>query len=387
MKRKIIAVITARPSYSRIKTFLEELKNNDDFHLLIALSSSSIVSNYGDIRNVLKNDGFIVDFEISNMFYPQGLISMSKTTSMLLYELSIIFNSVNPDAVISIADRYETIGISLAAAYSNIPLIHVQGGEITGNIDEKTRHANTKLADLHLVSSEKAKRRVIQMGENPSKVINCGCPSIDLARKAINSNYEINLIIDKYKGIGKIVKDFQNNYIVVLQHPTTDHYLNAEDEISITLRACLKFDGQVFVFWPNADAGTDGTSKGIRKFREDFNPNNFYFFKNFDPEDFIRLIKNSKMLIGNSSVGIRESSYLGIPVINIGNRQENRDRGDNVIDVNSNQIEIERSINLVLNNNFEITPNLIYGDGFAGVKMVKALSNFDFSFTKSFIEI
>lgn len=385
--KTIFVVITARPSYSRIRSYLEELKKSKNYNLKIVLASSSLVRNYGDLRSILKEDGFVVNYEISNMMSPNGLISMSKTTGLQLYELSVLFNNEKPDAVVTIADRFETIATSIAAAYSNIPLIHVQGGEITGNIDEKTRHANTKLADLHLVSTNLARDRVIQMGEDPSKVFNCGCPSIDLAKKAIQSDFNIKDIIDSYSGIGNLKDEYYKNYIVILQHPTTNNFEKSEFEITITLEACLKYEKQVFVFWPNADAGTDGTSKGIRKFREKYNPNNFSFHKNFKPEDFIRLIYRSDFLIGNSSAGIRETSYLKIPTINIGDRQINRDRGSNVFDCDYDSEQIHNSIKNILNQNYKIDSNLIYGDGSAALKMIEAMDNFDYSFTKTFNSI
>ena len=385
--KTIFVVITARPSYSRIKSYLEELKKSENYDLKIVLTSSALFRNYGDLRTILNEDGFEVDFEISNMMSPNGLISMSKTTGLQIYELSILFNNEKPDAVVTIADRFETIATSIAASYSNISLIHVQGGEISGNIDEKTRHANTKLADLHLVSTNLAWKRVIQMGEDPKKVINCGCPSIDLAKKAVCNNYDVKAIIDNYSGVGNLKEDYYKNYIIILQHPTTYNFEKAELEITITLEACFKYNKQVYVFWPNADAGTDGTSKGIRKFREKYNPKNFIFFKNFKPDDFIRLLYKADFIIGNSSVGIRETSYLKIPAINIGDRQFNRDRGENVLDCEYDSNQIHGCITSILDNKHFVESNLIYGDGNAASKMIEAMNNFDYSFTKIFNSI
>ena len=382
--KTIFVVITARPSYSRIRTYLEELKKSENYILKIVLASSALVRNYGDLRTILIEDGFDVDFEISNMMSPNGLISMSKTTALQLYELSTLFINEKPDAVVTIADRFETIATSIAASYSNIPLIHVQGGEITGNIDEKTRHANTKLADLHLVTTKLARERVIQMGEDSKNVYNCGCPSIDLAKNAIKNYYNVKEIIDSYSGTGHLKEEYYKNYIVLLQHPTTNNFEESESEITMTLEACLKYNKQVFVFWPNADAGTDGTSKGIRKFREKYNPKNFSFHKNFKPEDFIRLLYKADFLIGNSSAGIRETSYLKIPTINIGDRQLDRDRGSNVIDCNYDYNQIHRCITNILENKHTIDSNLIYGDGNAAKKMIEAMNNFDYSFIKTF---
>lgn len=380
--KTIYCVITARPSYSRIRSFLLEINKDPSYDLYIILASSAIISNYGDIRKTVTLDGLKIRAEISNMLFPQGITTMPKTTALQLYELSILFSSQKVDAVITIADRYETIATSIAASYLNIPLIHIQGGEITGNIDEKTRHANTKLADLHLACSELAKERIIKMGENPKMVYNCGCPSIDLAKKAITSNYNIKEIIDSYNGIGKKIESYFEDYIVVLQHPETDNFNSAETQISNTLNALKDLTKQVFVFWPNSDAGTDGTAKGIRKFREAYNPENFYFFKNFKPEDFIRLIKHAKLLVGNSSVGLREASFISTPVLNIGDRQMNRDRGNNVTDCPHDKRLIRKKVNNLLNSDKKIESNYLYGTGDAGKMMLNALHEFNYSFTK-----
>lgn len=380
--KTIYCVITARPSYSRIRSFLLEINKDPNYDLKIILASSAIISNYGDIRKTVENDGLKMQSEISNMLFPQGIKTMPKTTALQLYELSILFESEEIDAVITIADRYETIATSIAASYLNIPLIHIQGGEITGNIDEKTRHANTKLADLHLACSELAKERIIKMGENPKMVFNCGCPSIDLAKEAINSEYNIKEIINCYNGVGEKTESYFNDYIVLLQHPETDNFDHSEKQIINTLNALKYINKQIFVFWPNSDAGTDGTAKGIRKFREANKPNNFYFFKNFKPDDFIRLIKHAKLLVGNSSVGLREASFISTPVLNIGDRQMNRDRGNNVTDCPHDTRLIRQNIEKLLISDKKIEPNYLYGNGDAGKRMLNALNEFDYSFTK-----
>lgn len=381
--KRIIAVITARPSYSRIRDFLILMNNAEDFDLQIILAHSAIVSNYGDLRDVVVKDGLNLLAEVTNMLVPNGAISVPKSTALMIYELSDLFQRDAPDAVITIADRYETIATSIASSYLNIPLIHIQGGEITGNIDEKTRHANTKLADLHLVSSHLAKHRVLAMGESPECVFNCGCPSIDLAKKAIKYEYSIESVLDKYNGIGNINYSYLNNYVVVLQHPESENPNKSEEQISLTLESLKELDSQVFVFWPNSDAGTDGTSRGIRRFRENNKNLNFFFYKNFHPEDFIRLINKADFLIGNSSVGIREASYLSIPVINLGVRQNNRDRGDNVYDCDFHAGQIKEAIAHVQNlKKAHIQANNLYGIGDASLNMLSAVRQFDYRYSK-----
>jgi len=306
---------------------------------------------------------------------------MAKTTGIAITELATTFYNLKPDMVVTIADRFETIATSIAAAYQNIPLVHIQGGEVTGNIDEKVRHANTKLADIHLVASEDAKKRVIKMGEDPEYVFNTGCPSIDLAREILdNSRLDFDPI-EKYGGVGAEI-DYKNGYLVVMQHPVTTEYEKAREHVLETLHAVNDLDIPTFWFWPNVDAGSDGTSRGIRQFREKYNPKNIRFMKNMEPQDFLKLLYNSLCLIGNSSVGIRECSFLGVPVVNIGSRQDGRVRGKNVIDVREyNKELIKEAINKQLVHG-KYESEHIYGDGRAGERIADILSKVKLRFHK-----
>lgn len=381
IKKKICAVVTARPSYSRIKTFLTSLNNSEDFELYLVLGASAVLEKYGDLTSIIEADGLEVYKKYYCVVEADGLISMPKTTGSAITELTNILFDLKPDAVVTIADRYETIATAITASYLNIPLIHIQGGEITGNIDEKVRHAITKLADIHLVSSEKAMERVIKMGEEPTTVFNTGCPSIDLARLIKDESFEIFDVFKEYGGVGKTFDLRKNEYIVVLQHPVTNEYHSSKNQIQELLDVIIKLDKPTLWFWPNVDAGTDGTSKGIREYREKYDLSNIHFFRNLKPLDFLRLINHCGCLVGNSSVGIRESSFLGVPVVNIGSRQAGRDRGGNVIDVAVNNEQILNAILKQLNKNLRFSENL-FGNGFAGDKMVGAIRNCEFKFTK-----
>ena len=182
-KRKICVVVTARPSYSRIKTALAAIDQHPDLELQLVIAGSALLDRYGNAVDFIEKDGFKISSKVFMVLEGENPTTMAKTTGLGLMELTNVFYNLKPDAVVTIADRFETIATSIAASYQNIPLVHIQGGEVTGNIDEKVRHANTKLADLHLVSSDDARDRVIKLGEDPEKVINTGCPSIDLAKE------------------------------------------------------------------------------------------------------------------------------------------------------------------------------------------------------------
>ena len=379
--RKVCVVITARPSYSRIKTALDAIKNHKDLELQLVLAGSALLDKYGNVAKIIEKDGFKIDEKIYNVIEGEFPTAMAKTTGIAITELATAFYNLKPDVVVTIADRFETIATSIAAAYQNIPLAHIQGGEVTGNIDEKVRHANTKLADIHLVSNEDAKNRVIKMGEDPEYVFNVGCPSIDLAKEILkNPNLDFDPI-EKYGGVGAEI-DYKNGYLVVMQHPVTTEYEKAREHILETLKAIYELDIPTFWFWPNVDAGSDGTSRGIRQFREKYNPKNIRFIKNMEPQDFLKLVYNSLCLVGNSSVGIRECSFLGVPVVNIGSRQDGRVRGKNVIDVKEyNKDKIKEAIlKQIKHGKYE--SEHIYGDGNAGEKIADVLSKVKLRFSK-----
>ena len=379
--RKICVVVTARPSYSRIKTALTAIKKHSNLELQLVIAGSALLGRYGNAVEFIEKDGFVIAEKVFMVLEGENPTAMAKTTGLGVMELANVFYKLQPDAVITIADRFETIATSIAAAYQNIPLIHIQGGEVTGNIDEKVRHANTKLADLHLVASEDAKERVLKMGEDPKMVFNTGCPSIDLAAE-IKKNPKLDFNpLKKYGGVGEQI-NWESSYLVVMQHPVTTEYESAKEDVLKTLQAVHELNLPTFWFWPNVDAGADGTSNGIRTFRETVKPKNIHFFKNMEPNDFLRLLVNSKCLVGNSSVGIRECSYLAVPTVNIGTRQNRRQRGSNVLDVAYDKNLIKKAI-LERISSSNIKEENIYGDGNAGNKIASIIANTSFTFHKT----
>ncbi|MBZ9787836.1 UDP-N-acetylglucosamine 2-epimerase [Psychroflexus sp. CAK57W] len=380
-KRKICVVITARPSYSRIKTALTAIKLHPALELQLVIAGSALLDRYGNAVDFIEKDGFSIAAKVFMVLEGENPTTMAKTTGLGVMELTNVFYNLKPDAVVTIADRFETIATSIAAAYQNIPLVHIQGGEVTGSIDEKVRHANTKLADLHFVSSEDARERVIRLGEVPEKVINTGCPSIDLAALVTRSSTLNFNPIEKYGGVGAKL-NWKDGYVVVMQHPVTTEYQKAKAHIKETLYAIKELGYPTFWFWPNVDAGSDGTSNGIRAFRELEKPENMHFFKNMEPVDFLSLLSQAKVLVGNSSVGIRECSYLGVPVVNIGSRQHRRLRGNNVTDVADDKGEILRAVQKAWSNG-PFPAETLYGEGNAGQNIAELLAVTELTFSKT----
>lgn len=379
-KRKICVVVTARPSYSRIKTALKAIQDHKNLELQLVVAASALLDRYGTAVNYIEKDGFQIAAKVFNVLEGENLTAQAKTTGLGILELASVFERLLPDAVVTVADRFETMSTAIAASYMNIPLVHVQGGEVTGNIDEKVRHSITKLADLHLVATHGARERVIKLGELPENVINTGCPSIDLAKDVGKSDKLDFDPFKKYGGVGEMI-EFHDKYLVVMQHPVTTEYLQSRLHVEETLHAILDLNIPTFWFWPNVDAGADGTSKGLRAFREKYKTNHIHFFKNMEPLDFLKLLFHSKCLIGNSSVGIRECSFLGVPVVNIGTRQSGRERGCNVLDVGYNKFEIINAIGKHLQHG-RYPEDFLYGNGVSGIRIAEAIANWKLSFDK-----
>lgn len=386
MPRKVCVVITARPSYARIKSALHAIRQHPDLELQIVVAASALLDRFGNTVRVIEDEGFQVDRRVYMVVDGENLITAAKSTGVGLVELSTAFDDLKPDVVVTIADRYETIATAIAACYMNIPLAHVQGGEVTGSIDEKVRHAITKLADVHLVASEKAAARVIGMGERPETVFVTGCPSIDLAVEALA--YEprsASETLSRYGGVGPDI-DTSKGYIVVMLHPVTSEYDLAAEQARIMLNAVDEIGYPTLWFWPNVDAGSDGMSKAIRTYREKNRLDHVHFYKNLRPLDFLSILISSRGIAGNSSVAIRECAYLGVPAVNVGSRQVGRDRGVNVTDIPYAETTIVAAIREMWNGS-RLPRDTIYGDGTAGKKIADALSITSSSIEKNLVKL
>ena len=372
--RKVCVVITARPSYARIRSLLYAVCEHKDLELQLVVAASALLDRYGSADKVIESEGFHIDRRVYMILEGENPVTSAKSTGLGVTELATVFDNLQPDFVVTIADRFETIATAIAASYMHIPLVHVQGGEVTGSIDEKVRHAITKLADIHCVSGEQAAQRVIKMGEDPQQVYITGCPSIDLAMQAReNQDESLEHVAEQLGGVGANV-DLAKPYIIVMQHPVTTEYKQARIHIEQTLQAIQECQIPTLWFWPNVDAGSDGTSKGIRAFRENNPTNHIHFVKNLPPESFIQLLNRSQCIVGNSSVGIRESTYIGAPSVNIGSRQNGRDRGENVMDVAYSSEEIKSALQAQIKHGKYLS-NPLYGNGQAGERIAQAIAN------------
>ncbi len=371
--RTVCVVVTARPSYSRVRSLLRAITAHPKLRLRLIVAASAVLERYGAVVDVMRADGFEPDASVYMVVEGENLVTMAKSTGLGVVELATLFDNYEPDVVVTIADRYETIATAIAASYLNIPVAHVQGGEVTGSIDEKVRHAVTKLSNLHFVANDRAARWVIRMGEDPASVYDVGCPSIDVAETVAAAPALDFDPFERYGGVGRSFEIGSEPYLVVMQHPNTTEEADALHQMRETIEAVATLNRPTFWFWPNVDAGSDGSSKAIRQFRETGRAEQIYFVKNMTPEDFLRLLKNSACIIGNSSVGIRECSFLGVPSVNIGTRQQGRERGPNVIDVDHDRSAIVAAVEAQLAHGHH-EPSGVYGEGKAGERIAALLA-------------
>ena len=379
--RKVCVVVHSRANYGRIKTVLRAITEHPDLELQLIVGSSALLHRFGSAIDVIRRDGFHESAVVHSIIEGETPITMAKSTGLAIIELTTHFGNLEPDVVLTVADRFETLSTAVAASYMNIPLAHTQGGEVTGSIDESVRHAITKLAHLHFPATERARDFLLRMGEIEDTVFLTGCPAIDLLTERDLSLPDD--IFDRYKGVGDDLST-KKDYVMVLQHPVTTEYGSGLQQVNATLAAVhpLAQEGmQVVWLWPNVDAGSDDVAKGIRVFRESQDATNMHFYRNFAPDDYARLLANTRCIIGNSSSGLREGAFLGTPCVNIGSRQAGRERAVNVIDV-ANE---EGAINVAIRHQLEhgrYPRSTLVGDGNAGRRIAEVLANCTFRIQK-----
>lgn len=340
--KKICFVITNRVHYSRCKQLLHTLKNHPTIDLQIVVAASALLPKYGEVTKELEKDGFVIHATINMLLEGGSPIAMAKTTGLGLLEMSTVLENLKPDIVVVRGDRYEVLSIAIAAAYLNIPLAHIEGGDVTGTIDESVRHAITKLAHLHFATNQLSKERIIKMGEKQENVYDVGSLDVEYLTK-LDLSFPHNLWEVGPQGLGTNF-DLNQGYVVVLQHPVTTEYGSGRQQMEETIKAIHELKVPTIWLWPNIDAGNDEITKALRVYREHQKPDFIHFYRFLAPEMFAKVIAHAKCLVGNSSAGIKECSYLGTPVVNIGTRQSGRLRAENVVDVPYNAAVIKNAI-------------------------------------------
>ena len=376
MARKILYITGTRADYGLMHETLELLNDNVNIHLDIVVTGMHLMEEFGYSVNEVKKDNFNLHI-IDQTFLKDDKQSMSIFVGNLIEDLTRLMIELKPDFVLLLGDRGEMLAGAVAASYLQIPIAHIHGGDVSSTVDDSTRHAITKLSNIHFPATEKSASRIRQMGENPDNIFVVGAPGLDSIMK-VKDDIDEDYLKEKY--------DIKKDFILVLQHPVSLEVEKSAFQIQQTLDAVISTDYQTILVYPNADAGG-------RAMIDKINEYNLKAYKTIPHDDFIGLLGLASILIGNSSSGIIESSSFKLPVINVGTRQQGREKAENVIDVDYDKNEILDAINYINSNEYKmklhecINP---YGDGKASERICCILRDMELTndlLNKQFFEL
>jgi len=378
-KRKVCVVTGSRAEYGLFYPILSKIQESNKLELQLISTSSHHSSEYGLTYKQIENDGFNIVDKIENLYLTDTKPSIVQSTGLATSLLSDSFDRLQPDVVLLLGDRYETHAAATAAMLMNIPIAHIHGGEITeGAVDEQIRHSITKMSYLHFCATETYRQRVIQMGEDPDRVFNSGAPGID---NIINLNLLTKKILEK-----ELSWKFTSKSALFTYHPVTLEENDIAHDLEVILSILETFSFNILFTYANADKGGRVINQKIEQFCR-IQPAKYKVVKSLGQVKYLSAMKYVDLLIGNTSSGIIEAASFKKPVVNIGDRQKGRLRGENVIDCNIDSLQ--ESIKLALSNNFRNkikNINNIYGEGSAADFIVDKLISEPISAMKKFID-
>lgn len=378
-KRKVCVVTGTRAEYGLFLPILKKIKNSNDLQLQLIATSAHLSKEFGYTYKEIEKD-FLLDDKINNLDPSNTKTSIAKSTGLATMLLADSFERLQPEVLLILGDRFETLAAATAALLMNIPIAHIHGGEITeGAVDEQIRHSITKMSNIHFCSTEAYRQRIIQMGEDPSRIFNTGAPGID--------NILTLKLLSKFELENQIEWNFDKNTALFTYHPETLSKDNLKCDLELILKVIEESSLNVIFTYANADYG----GVVINQILEEFcakNLSRFKVYKNLGQINYLSCMKHVNLLIGNSSSGIIEAASFGKPVVNIGNRQSGRIKGSNIIDSEINSLK--KSISLALNSDFiSKCQNIknIYGSGKAATKIVNLLATEQLTIKKFFKDI
>lgn len=373
MIKRVCVVLVDRANYGRMQPVMHAIDAATDLELLIVCAGTMLLERFGQAEKIVIADGFTVNGRVYMELEGSVPATMAKSIGVGIIEFSTEFQRLNPDLVLIIGDRYEALAAAISAAYMNIPIAHIQGGEVSGSIDESARHAITKFSHLHFPSTARAAEYVIKLGERSDCVFNVGCPAGDYITKL-----DTRLPPDIFNrvGVGANI-DPNKPFILVIYHPVTTAYGNERYQAEQLLMALHNLAYPTLWIWPNIDAGADEISKCIRSYRERHQDSSqwLHLIKNLDPVTFQKCLKKAVCAVGNSSSFIRDSVFSGTPVVLVGERQSGREHGENLLHVPPVSTEIIKAVSYQLHHG-RYAPSTLYGNGTASEQIVEKLKLF-----------
>ena len=367
MMKKIAVVTGTRAEYGIFKPVLKEIKTNPRLKLSLIVVGMHLAPEFGYTVKEIENDGFKIDSKISVLHLKDTGAAMARSIGECIAKMADSLDETKPDILLVLGDRSEMLAGAVAATYLGIPIAHIHGGDISGNVDEPVRHAITKLAHVHFPATKESAERIVRMGEESWRVHVVGAPGLDSV---------LNAELPEPKQIAKKYRlDISKPIILAVQHSVVTEAKHAANQIRETLNAIVELGYQTVLIYPNADAGGRRMIEAIKEYEK------YPFIKTFKSiahEEYLSLMKRASVMVGNSSSGIIEAPSFGLPVVNVGTRQVGRQRAGNIIDVGYDKEEIKNAINKTLfHEKFRQkarTCRSIYGDGKAGKRIANILS-------------
>jgi UDP-hydrolysing UDP-N-acetyl-D-glucosamine 2-epimerase len=371
-KRKVCAILVDRANYGRLKPVLRAIDRHPALELQVVVAGTMVLERFDQPIQVVRRDGFPIAAEVYLELEGSTPATMAKSVGFGVVEFAGELQRLKPDVVLIIGDRYESLSAALAAAFMNICIVHMQGGEVSGSIDESTRHAISKFAHFHFPATKRSADYLLRMGEWPRTILGVGCPSSDIARE-LDRAQDLSGLNQRGRGRGI---DFSRPFLLTVFHPTTTQYGNERDEMLAVMEALRRQQMQTLLLWPNIDAGADHISKAIRQFRDRVTEMPLHTLTNLTPEQYLKVLASTACAIGNSSSFVRDASYFGTPVVLVGSRQDGRETDQHVSRVPAETEAIAEAIKRQLEQG-RYPPSALYGDGQVSERVAQALAELD----------
>lgn len=369
-RRKICVVLVDRANYGRMKPVMRAIQAHPELELQVLAAGTMVLERFSQPVELVREDGFPVDGLVYMELEGNTPATMAKSVGFGIVEFANEFLRLRPDVVLLIGDRYEALAAAVAAAYMNLCIAHIQGGEVSGSIDESARHAISKFAHFHFPSTRRAAEYLVRMGERPETILAVGCPSSDIAREL---DREVDAAWVNGSGSGAEI-DVAGEFLLAVFHPTTTEYGGERRQMEELLEGLRRVGRPTVLLWPNIDAGSDHISKAIRVFRDRWQTRGWLrTIVNLPPEIYLKILARAACAVGNSSSFVRDASYFGTPVVLVGSRQDGRERDAHVMRVNPVAEEIAGAIGAQLAHG-RYAPSTLYGDGRVSGRIAEALA-------------
>lgn len=365
-------MLVDRANYGRLKPVMRAIADNPAMKLQIVAAGTMVLERFDSPVRIVRQDGFEVNSEIYLELEGSNPTTMAKSLGFGVVEFAGEFQRLRPDVVLLIGDRYEALAAAIAAAYTNLCIVHIQGGEVSGSIDESARHAITKFAHFHVPATMRAEEYLIRMGERPDTVLTVGCPSSDIARTLDRT---LDAAVLNGPGSGAVI-DPNQPFLLAVFHPTTTEFGDEKQQMWNFLEALESVAQPTVLLWPNIDAGSDHISKAIRTFRIERQPSWLRTVTNLTPEDYLRVLAHTACAVGNSSSFVRDAGFFGTPVVLVGARQNGRECDEHITHVPPEAGVIASAIRLQLAHG-HYPPSTLYGDGYVADRIADSLANLD----------